>query len=139
MVYLSQKWKHPNNNNPDRCPTVLFATKTKASPGIISDTAYDTKCFRGFLLANMIKYAEGCRFFTLTKETSKGQRHSSRSGSQIIFSFLNKAINVCAIFFCSWFKSWFQILGPRDNTANFVWFDRILPSTKLLWLNPVEY
>ena len=39
--------------------------KTKASPGVISDTAQDTKFPRGFLLGNMIKYAEGCRFVHL--------------------------------------------------------------------------
>ena len=44
-----------------------------------------------------------------------------------------------AMFFCSWFKSGWESLEPRDETANFVWFDRILPSTKLLWLNPVGY
>ena len=43
MFYLSQKWIHANNNNSNRCSTVLLATKTKASPGIISDTAQDAK------------------------------------------------------------------------------------------------
>ena len=35
-------------------------------------------------------------------------------------------------FFVLGFKSRFQNLGPRDKTANFVWFDRALPFTNLM-------
>ena len=55
--------------------------------------------------------------------------------SEVFAEFLKLLIYI--MFFCSWFKSLFQTFGPRDETANFVWFGRILPSTKLLWLNPV--
>ena len=69
-MICSQKWKHPNNNNSDWCPTVLLATKAKASSGIISDTAQDAKFPLGFLLANMIKYGEGCRFIHIYQKNS---------------------------------------------------------------------
>ena len=120
----------------------------------------------GFLLANMIKYAEGCTFVCvyqrnpqevsslITPCESNNTQYKKLLSSislpkiQYYFSFSIQRSEVFteflkplmyAMFFCSWFKSLLQSLGPRDETPNFVWFDRILPSTKLLWVNPVGY
>ena len=57
----------------------------------------------------------------------------SKQRSEVFYEFSKPLIY--AIFICSLLKSQFWRLGSRDEIANFVWFDRILLSTKLFWLN----
>ena len=53
--------------------TCSLDDKSKASPGKIFNSAEDTKSpSRGFLVANMIKYAEGCRFVHIYQKNPQG-------------------------------------------------------------------
>ena len=72
LFYLSKKWKHPNNGNSDRCSPVLLTTRAKHLLEKYLTLRKIRNPPRGFLLANMIKYAEGCRFVHIYQKNPQG-------------------------------------------------------------------